>query len=90
MYKVIYLHTKIEKGGSMKVSAIQAISNENCTPRRNLFIRFSNSFMSAPEVENPVEKANEVNKHGKLGIENLQEFTIFPKEVKEGQTIITA
>lgn len=74
----------------MKVSAIQAISNENCSPRRNLFIRFSNSFMSSPEVESPVEKANEANKPAKLGIENLQEFTIFPKEVKEGQTIITA
>ena len=74
----------------MKVSAIQAISADECRPRRNLFIRFSNSFMSTPEVENPIEKANEVNKPAKLGIENLQEFTIFPKEVKEGQTIITA
>ena len=74
----------------MKVSAIQAISADECRPRRNLFIRFTNSFMSTPEVENPVEKANEANKSGKLGIENLQEFTIFPKEVKEGQTIITA
>ena len=77
----------------MKVSAIQAISNENCSPRRNLFIRFSNSFMSSPEVENPIEKANAANsieKPTKMGIENLEEFTIFPKEVKEGQTIITA
>ena len=74
----------------MKVSAIQAISNENCSPRRNLFIRFSNSFMSTPEVENPVEKANEVNKPAKLGIENLQEFTIFPKQVVDGKTVITA
>ena len=46
--------------------------------------------MSSPEVENPIEKANEATKTTKLGIENLQEFTIFPKEVKEGQTIITA
>ncbi|MBO5739293.1 hypothetical protein J6R97_08145 [bacterium] len=74
----------------MKVSAIQATASENCNPRRNLFIRFSNSFMSTPEIENPVEKANNANKITKLGIENLQEFTIFPKEVKEGQTIITA
>ena len=74
----------------MKVSAISHISSEDCKPRRNLFIQLSNSFMSSPEVENPVEKANETNKPAKLGIENLQEFTIFPKEVKEGQTIITA
>jgi hypothetical protein len=49
--------------------------------------------MSSPEVENPIEKTNTINptnKPVKLGIENLQEFTIFPKEVKDGQTIITA
>ena len=77
----------------MKVSAISNISTEDCTPRRNLFIRFSNSFMSAPEINNPVKSANNTNpqkKIGKLGIENLQEFTIFPKEVKDGQTVITA
>ena len=74
----------------MKISAIQAISADECRPRRNLFIQFSNSFMSSPTVENPVEKTNEANKPAKLGIENLQEFTIFPKEVKDGQTIITA
>ena len=74
----------------MKVSAISAISADDCRPRRNLFIRLSNSFMASPELENPVEKANKANKPAKLGIENLQEFTIFPKEVKEGQTIITA
>ena len=72
----------------MKVSAIANVTE--CNPRRNLFIRFSNSFMSVPETKNPVEKAREANKSAKLGIENLQEFTIFPKEVKEGQTIITA
>ena len=74
----------------MKVSAIQVISADECRPRRNLFIQFSNSFMSSPTVEDPVEKANEVNKPAKLGIENLQEFTIFPKEVVDGKTIITA
>ena len=78
----------------MKVSAIQ--NTTDCCPRRNMFIRFSNSFMSTPTVENPVEKAmvsNPVeseNKPAKLGIENLQEFTIFPKEVVDGKTIITA
>ena len=73
----------------MNVSAITPISNE-CTPRRNLFIRFANSFMSSPEIENPVDKANDANKPAKLGIENLQEFTIFPKEVVDGKTVITA
>ena len=74
----------------MKVSAIQTISSEECKPRRNLFIQLSNSFMSSPEITNPIEKANEANKPAKLGIENLQEFTIFPKEVVDGKTIITA
>lgn len=79
----------------MKISAISNFS-ENDNSRRNLFIRFSNSFMSAPETQNPIEKAFtstpvvQVEKPKKLGIENLQEFTIFPKEVKDGQTIITA
>lgn len=87
---------KVEKGGMMKISAISQVSAENCSPRRNLFIRYANSFMSAPEVENPVEKAAQSNpieqpeKPAKLGIENLQEFTIFPKEVVDGKTIITA
>lgn len=73
----------------MKVSAISL--SEDCSPRRNLFIRFSNSFMSVPEVENPVEKANNLNiSKTKMGIENLEEFTIFPKEIIEGRTVITA
>lgn len=75
----------------MKVSAIS--QTEDCRPRRNWFIRYSNSFMSSPDGENPVEKAgmaNPTKKPEKLGIENLQEFTIFPKEVVDGRTIITA
>ena len=73
----------------MKVSAISL--SEDSSPRRNLFIRFSNSFMSVPEVENPVEKANNLNiSKTKMGIENLEEFTIFPKEIIEGRTVITA
>ena len=74
----------------MKVSAVPAISTEECNPRRNLFIRFSNSFMSSPEIENPVEKANSAKRPAQMGIENLEEFTIFPKEVVDGKTIITA
>lgn len=76
------------KGGFMKVSAIS--QSEDCRPRRNLFIRYSNSFMSVPEGESPIEKANAAAKPAKLGIENLQEFTIFPKQVVDGKTIITA
>ena len=76
----------------MKVSAIQAISADECRPRRNMFIQLSNTFMSSPEVENPIEKANIIAKQKiqKLGIENLEEVTIFPKEVVDGKTVITA
>ena len=76
----------------MKVSAINAISANECRPRRNMFIQLSNTFMSSPEVENPIEKANIIAKQKtqKLGIENLEEFTIFPKEVVDGKTVITA
>lgn len=77
----------------MNVSSISV--NDNDT-RRNLFIKFSNSFMSMRNnTEEAVEKAQaanpEMNKRpAKMGIENLQEFTIFPKEVVDGKTIITA
>ena len=74
----------------MKVSAIQPISTEECRPRRNLFIKLSNSFMGTPETENPIEKANSHSRPSKMGIENLEEFTIFPKEKIDGKTIITA
>ena len=73
----------------MKVSAIAQVSSDKNNIRRNMFIRFSNSFMSSPEVENPIEKANNA-KPAKMGIENLEEFTIFPKQVVDGKTIITA
>ena len=73
----------------MKISAISQISEENSNHRRNLFIQYSNSFMSMPKVDNVFSKANNANKQ-KMGIENLEEFTIFPKEVVNGKTIITA
>ena len=44
--------------------------------------------MSVPEMISPAEKANAANK--KMGIENLEEFTIFPKEKVIGRTVITA
>lgn len=79
----------------MEISAISRIANNG--NRRNLFIRYSNSFMSSPEGVNPFVKANESNllsnvskTNKKMGIENLEEFTIFPKEVDDGRTIIQA
>ncbi|MDO5307086.1 MAG: hypothetical protein Q4E83_04940 [bacterium] len=77
----------------MKVSAISQISDKDYDARKNLFIRYTNSFMSTPEGINPIEKANIANvsnKNQKLGIENLQEFTIFPKQIVDGKTVITA
>ena len=74
----------------MKVSAITL--SEDCKPRRNSFISYMNSFMSMPENENVYAKANNANnkKVQKMGIETLEEFTIFPKEVIDGKTVITA
>ena len=74
----------------MKVSAITL--SEDCKPRRNSFISYMNSFMSMPENENIYTKANNANnkKVQKMGIETLEEFTIFPKEVIDGKTVITA
>ena len=68
----------------MKVSAISVISPGEHDSRRNMFIQLSNTFVSIPKVENPIEKPH------KLGIENLEEFTIFSKDVVNGKTIITA
>ena len=74
----------------MKVTAITL--SEDCKPRRNSFISYMNSFMSMPEKENVFEKANNANlqKTQKMGIETLEEFTIFPKEIINGKTVITA
>ena len=73
----------------MQISAIS--QSEECKPRRNSFISFTNSFMSMPENNNAFAKANAANpKSQKLSIENLETFTIFPKEVVNGKTVITA
>ena len=73
----------------MQVSAIS--QSEECKPRRNSFISFTNSFMSMPESNNVFAKANTTNqKSQRLSIENLEAFTIFPKEVVNGKTVITA
>lgn len=80
----------------MKVSAVSQTSANESRQRRNMFIQYSNSFMSVPENENAFARAAsanpdvEIGKSKKLGIENLQEFTIFPKEVVDGKTVITA
>ena len=73
----------------MQVSAIS--QSEECKPRRNSFISFANSFMSMPENNNIFAKANAANnKAQKMGIENLESFTIFPKEYVNGKMVITA
>ncbi len=74
----------------MKVSAISENSVEEGL-RRNNFIRLSNRYMSNAEGPDPIEQTQAANKRpAKLGIENLQEFTIFPKQVINGRTVITA
>lgn len=76
----------------MNVSSISL--NDNCKPRRNIFIKYSNSFMSMMNGGNEaIEKAQKVNPvtdkklDKSMGIETL---TIFPKQVIDGKTIITA
>ena len=64
------------------------------TSVRNSFIKYANSYMSFkanPDSEteanttNPLEQEKKLDK--KMGIETL---TIFPKQVIDGKTIITA
>ncbi|MBR6127466.1 hypothetical protein IKQ21_07260 [bacterium] len=72
----------------MKVSSI----NET-NARRNAFIAYANSFMSTPSMDSDeiVEKASDIDKENKSkGLETLETFTIFPKQVVNGKTIITA
>lgn len=76
----------------MNVSSI----SEN-TARRNLFIKYANSFMSNPTqdsgeiVDKSLKTEPETDKNNKSkGIETLTTFSIFPKQVVNGQTIITA
>ena len=71
----------------MNVSSITL--NENCKPRRNMFIKYSNSFMSMMNGgSEAVEKAQKVNPSNdkkldkSMGIETL---TIFPKQVIDGK-----
>jgi len=65
------------------------VSSISSRESRNLFIRYANSFMSAPKIkENNDEETKPTKESEKsMGIETL---TIFPKQVIDGKTIITA
>ena len=76
----------------MNVSSIAI--NDNCKPRRNMFIKYANSFMSftnggseAIEKAQKTQPVNDKKLDKSMGIETL---TIFPKQVIDGKTIITA
>ncbi len=76
----------------MNISSVSL--GENNSQRRNMFIKYSNSFMSMMNGNNnaieKAQKANPVNDKKldkSMGIETL---TIFPKQVIDGKTIITA
>ena len=73
---------------------ISSIENDS---RKNLFIKYSNSFMSNPiqdpseiveKTQKTVAQENRINKS--MGIETLTTFSIYPKQVVAGKTIITA
>ena len=68
----------------MNVSSVS-----NCTPRRNLFIKYANSFMGMNEE--PVDKAEQINPDTKVDkVKGLETLTIFPKQVIDGKMVITA
>ena len=73
---------------------VSAISPEEGTLRRNFFIKYANSFMSNPteDVEEAAEKANKANIADKKvdKVKGIETLTIFPKQVIEGRTVITA
>ena len=76
----------------MKISAVTEQTEDEKIEQAMRF-QASNKFMSTTNVEKPAEplvQEPEKHVHGKLGIENLQEFTIFPRQVVDGKTIITA
>ncbi len=76
----------------MNVSSITA--GENSSLRRNLFIKYSNSFMSAAggaeEAVEKAQKANPLPNSNKIDkVKGIETLTIFPKQVIDGKTIIT-
>ena len=79
-----------ERSYTMKISSI---SQEHANLRKNMFINYSNSFMSMMnDGEKAVEKAQKANMPAEKADKSmgLEILTIFPKEVKDGKTIITA
>ena len=77
------------KGKSMEVSSINANNL-----RKNMFIKYANSFMSNP-TQTPEEVAEKtqttiLQNNKSMGIETLTTFSIYPKQVVNGKTIITA
>ncbi len=76
----------------MSISAITF--GENCTPRKNMFIKYANSFMSMTNGNGEaIEKAQKVNPINDKKLDKsmgLETLTIFPKQVVDGKTIITA
>lgn len=75
----------------MKISSISANDNDS---RRNMFIQYANQFMSfksnqdesvEQSVSNPIIQDKKSDK-----IKGIETLTIFPKQVIEGKTIITA
>ncbi len=76
----------------MNVSSITA--GENRGLRRNLFIKYSNNFMSAAggteEAVEKAQKANPLSDSNKIDkVKGIETLTIFPKQVIDGKTIIT-
>ncbi len=73
---------------------VSAISPEEGALRRNFFIKYANSFMSNPteDVEEAAEKASNANPDDKKvdKVKGIETLTIFPKQVIEGRTVITA
>ena len=72
----------------MEVKAIQELGSRQFN--RNAFIRYSNNIMAAGHENATIFNMNSQKKNVKMGIENLQELSLFPKEVVNGRTIITA
>ncbi|MCQ2740301.1 MAG: hypothetical protein MJ237_08795 [bacterium] len=72
----------------MKISALNEDVNNNL---KRSYIS-DKGYMTMPETTpNKDDDGDKVpQKPFKMGIENLQEFTIYPKQVVDGRTIITA
>ena len=76
----------------MQVSSI----NENTSTVKSLFIRYANTFMSNPReidsdiIEKSFKNNSDAEKNKPLGIETLTTFSIYPKQVINGKTVITA